>query len=70
VSARSPIVAHLKGLGIPVTRASVLFALYGNTPPDEWSVEHEEHLPEEVRDWSLFAWQDDELTYIGPPIKS
>jgi len=40
--------------GDPITRASYIALAYGNTPPSPWLPEHEEELPDELQDWTIF----------------
>lgn len=45
----------LKKLKMPITRENYIALAYGGDPPDPWTVEAEEALPEELQDFSIFG---------------
>lgn len=54
------IITLMKKAGIPVTRQNYIEANWGEPLP-EWTAEHEQQLPPQLQDWSLFEVKDGEL---------
>ncbi len=53
----------LKKLDMPVTRQNYIEMAFGGAPPDPWTVEDEEALPEELQDFSVFGPEMEDAMY-------
>jgi hypothetical protein len=61
---------QLSDLGLPRTRENWIANAWGGLAIEEWTPEHERELPEDLQDWSLFTYEDGQLTYTGPKIET
>jgi len=57
------VVNKLKQLDIPVTRENYIDLNWLGEPPDPWTPEDEEQLPEELQDWSVFGPEMEKAMY-------
>lgn len=54
----------LKKLNMPITRQNYIDMAFGGAPPDPWTPEDEEALPEELQDFSVFGPEMEDAMYM------